>query len=118
MQKNCETCWIQHKNLDGVIDLPWSSDSCTPKEIFSYRKNKQVTRRKTSAGERELKRKSPGKQRRRVEGGRAAGSCPAQSTWDHCNRVLNLLSPKEDKNKNLVRQKYNNMETRVCQTAI
>jgi hypothetical protein len=31
--------------------------------------------------------------------------------------AFNLLSPKEDKKKNLVRQKNNMMETRVCQTA-
>jgi hypothetical protein len=32
--------------------------------------------------------------------------------------AFNPLSPEEDKKKNLVRQKNNNMETRVCQTAI
>jgi hypothetical protein len=114
MQKNCETCWIQNKNLDGVINLPSSSRfmHTKRKKIITERIKKSVSRRKTSAGERELKRKlSPGKQRRRVEGGRAAGSCPAQSTSDHCNRAgaFNLLSPKEDRKKNLVRQKNNNM---------
>jgi hypothetical protein len=44
-------------------------------------------------------------------GERQAASCPAQSTSDHCNRAgaFNLLSPKEDRKKNLVRQKNNNM---------
>jgi hypothetical protein len=93
------------------------------KKIYTQKIKKSLGEKQTSAVGRELKRKSPGKQRRRrVEGsGRAAGSCPTQSTSDHCNRAgaFNFLSPKEDKKKkNLVRQKNKNMETRVCQTAI
>lgn len=34
MHKNCETCWIQNKKLDGVIDLTWSSRFVHTKRNF------------------------------------------------------------------------------------
>lgn len=50
MQENCETCWILNKNLDGVIQSSLElAIRAHQKKKNLYRKNKEVTRRKTSA---------------------------------------------------------------------
>jgi hypothetical protein len=122
MQKNCETCWIQNKNLDGVIDLPWGS-----RFVHTKRKKINTEKIKKSLGEKQVLEKENSKENlqgnKEEEESRAAARQAA--TQHKVPRItatgrgaFNPLSPEEDKKKNLVRQKNNNMETRVCQTAI
>jgi len=57
MQKNCETCWIQNKNLDGVINLPWSS------RFVHTEKKKIITEKiKKSLGEKQVLEKENSKE--------------------------------------------------------
>jgi hypothetical protein len=126
MQKNCETCWIQNNNPDGVIDLPWSSRFVhTKRKKKLYRKNKEVTRRKTNkccrkrtqkkiSRETKKKKKSRGQRPR----GRQLPSTKYFGSLQPSGGILIFFPPKKTKRKNLVRQKNKNMETRVCQKAI
>jgi hypothetical protein len=88
MQENCETCWIQNKNLDGVIR------SSLELAIRAHQKKKIYTEKiKKSLGEKQVLEKENSKenlQGNKEEESRAGArqaAAPAQSTSDHCNRV-------------------------------
>jgi hypothetical protein len=57
MLKNCETCWIQNKNHDGVIHLTWSSRFVHTKRKFFIPKKK-----KKSLGEKKVLEKENSKE--------------------------------------------------------